>query len=176
MVQNFSLIMKYILCLWLALISYSVNSFAYDAIFFTPSNDCERSIIKHINESHRKIDIMVYSITNKDIAQALIEAKERGVDIRAVTDRVQSKGRNSVFDILSPYFEIRLNTPSVNDKIQHNKVAIYDEKYISTGSYNWTESATRFNSENCTFTDNEIYVSAFQVRFNQVWDEYNLNK
>ena len=58
-------------------------------------------------------------------------------------------------------------------KIEHNKFAIYDTKVASTGSFNWTNSATNKNSENCLFLiQDEISVGKYRERFEKLW---NLN-
>ena len=50
-------------------------------VFFTPSTDCEKNIVKAINNAN-KMDIAVYSITNPTITNSLIEAHNRGATIR----------------------------------------------------------------------------------------------
>jgi phosphatidylserine/phosphatidylglycerophosphate/cardiolipin synthase-like enzyme len=47
---------------------------------------------------------------------------------------------------------------------------VFDRNEILTGSYNWTRSASRNNSENCLFIRDE--AEKYQRRFNQLWKEY----
>ena len=136
-------------------------------VYFTPGTDCENNIIAEINNA-KKIDIAVYSITNQNIVDAIIEAKERGAKIRVITDRLQSKGKHSLVDeIESAGIPVITN---VGHKIMHNKFAIFDGKRIESGSYNWTESATESNAENCTFFEQEN--KTFSKQFEYLWDLY----
>ena len=59
-------------------------------VFFTPSTDCEKNIVKAINNAD-KMDIAVYSITNPTITDSLIAAHNRSATIRIVTDKTQAK-------------------------------------------------------------------------------------
>ena len=59
---------------------------------------------------------------------------------------------------------------NVKHKIMHNKFAIFDGKRIESGSYNWTESATKSNAENCMFFEQED--KEFAKQFDYLWDLY----
>ena len=136
-------------------------------VYFTPGNDCENNIIAEINQA-KKIDIAVYSITNQNIVDALVAAKDRGAKIRVITDRLQSKGKYSLVEELESA-DIPVIT-NVKHKIMHNKFAIFDGRRIESGSYNWTDSATKSNAENCMFFDQED--KAFTKQFDYLWDLY----
>lgn len=62
---------------------------------------------------------------------------------------------------------IRVNS---KHKIEHNKFAVFDGKKVSTGSFNWTNSASNKNSENCIFvTQDKKTIDAYKKRFNELW-------
>lgn len=61
---------------------------------FTPSTDCEDSIIGYINNSVNTIDIAVYSINNEKIVSALKQAHNRGVKLRILTDKLQASAKS----------------------------------------------------------------------------------
>lgn len=136
-------------------------------VYFTPSLDCENNIIAEIARAD-KIDIAVYSITNKNITNAIIDAQNRGAKIRVITDRLQSAGRHSrVAQIAAAGIPVATNA---RHKIEHNKFAIFDNKTVVTGSYNWTENATKHNSENCIFIRRP--TDKYSTRFEYLWDLY----
>ncbi len=137
-------------------------------VYFSPGTDCEDNIIHEIQFA-KTIDIAIYSITNHDIANAIINAHNNGKNIRIITDRLQSHGKHSLTNTLeSAGIPIRTNK---HHKIEHNKFAIFDNRMVITGSYNWTESATTSNSENCIFIHNATrqYVN----RFEYLWKLYD---
>ena len=136
-------------------------------VFFTPSTYCEDNIINEINKA-AKVEAVVYSISNTRIVDSLIKAYQRGAQIRIITDRTQAKGKGSLVERLkSSGIPVVVNKKT---KIEHNKWAIFDDKYVEAGSYNWTENATKYNSESCMFftpTGQE-----FNQRFEYLWNLY----
>ncbi len=138
-------------------------------INFTPSNDCEDSIIKYINSSEKTIDIAVYSINNDKIVEALKKAYDRGVKLRILTDKLQASAKSSkIIDLYKYGINIRVNS---KHKIEHNKFAIYDRQVTSTGSFNWTNPASNKNSENCVFlVQDKNAVNKYCRRFEQLWN------
>ena len=136
--------------------------------FFTPSNKCETSIVKRIDKAEKSIDAAVYAINNKDIVEALKKAHRRGVKVRILTDRLQAGNKSSkVRELYDFGIKIRVNS---KHKIEHNKFAVFDFDSVVTGSYNWTEPASRKNSENCLFFNrNKTTVREYHDRFNYLW-------
>lgn len=137
-------------------------------VYFTPGPDCEDNIIELISNAKKNIDVAVYSITNDKIVDALIDAKNRGTQVRIITDRLQSRGKSSLVPKLEQQgFDIKTN---IKHKIMHHKFAIFDGKEVETGSYNWTTSATKSNAENCMFFEQS--KKEFSQQFNYLWSYY----
>ncbi len=137
-------------------------------VFFAPGPDCADNIIYQINSSD-KIDIAVYSITDVRIADAIIMAHNRGANVRIITDRLQA---HSKYSCVNKFRDVGIEiVTNVNNKIEHNKFAIFDERIVVTGSYNCTINAARYNSENCIFMTHT--VPHFIHRFNQLWSIYS---
>lgn len=136
-------------------------------VFFTPSTDCERNIIAEVNKA-QQMDLAVYSISNPRIVDSLIDAQNRGAKIRIITDRTQAKGKGSLVGKLKS-----AGIPVVTNKktkIEHNKFAVFDGKYVETGSYNYTNNASLHNSENCVFFDQ--LGEEYSRRFEYLWELY----
>lgn len=135
--------------------------------FFTPGTDCERNIITAINNA-QKIEVAVYSITHPDITDAIIDAHNRGVTIRIVTDKMMAKGKGSLVEkIRSAGIPVLTNK---KHKIEHNKFVVFDDVHVVSGSYNWTTNASKYNSENCVFFDQQN--KEYTHRFEYLWDLY----
>ncbi len=140
-------------------------------VYFSPGPECENNIIAAINKS-QQIDVAVYSITNTKIADALVNAQMRGAKIRIVTDRTQAAGRYSLIGKLRDAgLSVRIHR---GYKIEHNKFALFDNKRVVTGSYNWTTGATKHNSENCVFLSEPI--QEYKNRFDELWGKYGSNR
>lgn len=86
-----------------------------------------------------------------------------------MTDRLQEQGKGSlVKELVDAGIPVRTN--STEHKIEHNKFAIFDGKEMESGSYNWTNSATKSNSENCMFFRQA--GSEFSDRYEHLWKLY----
>jgi phosphatidylserine/phosphatidylglycerophosphate/cardiolipin synthase-like enzyme len=53
----------------------------------------------------------------------------------------------------------------------HHKFAVFDERLVVTGSYNWTNSAEHANYENIILLDDPGVVNRFRQEFPRLWRE-----
>ncbi len=118
---------------------------------FTPDDAADELIIKTIRNARRQILVQAFSFTHRRIANALIAAKRRGVDVQILADAGQiDKIRTSlVKDLAAAGLPVFLD--SAHDSA-HNKVMVIDaggsETCLITGSYNFTHAAQSRNAEN----------------------------
>lgn len=138
-------------------------------MFFSPKGGAAEEIIKQIDNAESHIDIAMYSFTYEPIAEAIIRAKNRGVKIRILMDKVQSQGKYSKYKFFLDN-EIAL----IQDRhagIMHNKIAIIDGRILFTGSFNWTKSAEERNEENLLeFINEEEITKVYQERLDYLWE------
>ena len=147
---------------------FSLNAFAKTEVYFSLYDDPEAVIINNIAAAEEFISIAMYTFTDVEIAQAILGARDRGIDIKIYLDRSQVKAKYS----RSRYFtqkgiEVRISS---NNYIMHNKFAVIDQKIIITGSYNWTASAGKRNDENLLVIDDNYVVERYQDQFNNLWN------
>jgi len=111
----------------------------------------------------------MYTFTDREIAQAIIRAKDRGVNIKIYLDRsqVNAKYSKSRYFINNGIEGIRISS---NNYIMHNKFAVIDNKIVITGSYNWTASAGERNDENLLVIDDKNIIEKYQNQFNNLWN------
>ena len=94
-----------------------------------------------------------YSFTSEPIADALIAAEKRGVDVEVILDKSQEQARGTEADLIS-----ESGIPTYIDsayRIAHDKVMIIDGARVVTGSFNFTKSAEDFNAENLLVISND---------------------
>ena len=67
-------------------------------VLFTPEDDAAGQIVQAIEHAQKQVLVQTFSFTSREIAQALISAKQRGVDVRIVTDaeQIQKMERSKV--------------------------------------------------------------------------------
>lgn len=144
----------------------AIQSHAY----FTPGDDCAARIIDLIHQTRSSLDICVFTITYDHIASAIINAHQRGVVVRLVTDEGKSLDQGS--DIA------RMGRAGVNIRLEqtnhhmHHKFALFDDATLLTGSYNWTRSAAMHNQENILITNDPTLIRDFAGEFERLWSEF----
>ena len=148
---------------------FSFNSLAEVKVYFSLYNDPESIIIKNIDNANEFINIAMYAFTDREIAQAILIAKDRGVDIKIYLDRsqVNAKYSKSRYFINNVIKNIRISS---NNYIMHNKFAVIDNEMVITGSYNWTASAGERNDENLLVIDDKNIIKEYQNQFNNLWN------
>ncbi|MBS0876530.1 MULTISPECIES: phospholipase D family protein [unclassified Tatumella] len=138
---------------------------------FSPEGTARTLVLETINSAHSSIRMLAYSFTAPDIMQALANASKRGVDIKIVVDEKGNKGKAS---LAAMNFIVNNGIPLRTDRhypIQHDKTLIVDDQTVETGSFNYTASAEKRNSENVVVIHNspslaQAYLKHWQVR----WD------
>ena len=115
-------------------------------VCFTPVSQCTPGIVDAINSAKSSIFVQAYSFTSAPIANALVEAKARGVDVQVVLDKSQPTAKGSQLNtLLGAHIPVSIDQLS---GIAHNKVMIIDDAYVLTGSFNFTNAADTRNAEN----------------------------
>lgn len=154
--------MRKIACVILFSIVYQstgANNAQPISVCFTPNGNCVQQIIDTVVQAKRQVLVQAYSFTSAPIAQALVDAKKRGVDVEVLLDKSQLRGKGSVL----PY----LNDQNISTKIDylpaiaHNKVMVIDGKTVITGSYNFTASAEKRNAENLLIIHDKVLAQNY---------------
>ena len=117
-------------------------------VFYSLDNkQNDKEIINVINGAHKYIYFAIYEFTKDNIAQALIAAKEKGIDVEGITDRDNAASASEApivkeLQAAGVNIEVQKHDPG----IMHIKAVVTENEYAS-GSYNWTSSATLVNDE-----------------------------
>jgi phosphatidylserine/phosphatidylglycerophosphate/cardiolipin synthase-like enzyme len=140
-------------------------------VYFSPNGGARQRLVRAIQESRKTIDIAVYNFTAFELAEALYAAKARGVHVRVLVDREMAEtGGSGVRGLRLNGIPVRsLGVPE--QSLMHHKFAMFDERLVATGSYNWTNSAEHANYENLVVLEEPALVSRYQQEFRRLWRE-----
>jgi cardiolipin hydrolase len=136
--------------------------------YFSPGEACRQAIIHQIVQAKSQLKICVFTISDDQISEAILAAHKKGIDIRILTDN------DKAFDVGSDIG--KMSTAGVVIKIDntanhmHHKFMIVDDRVLLTGSYNWTNSAARYNQENIIITRERELVKLFIKEFERLWN------
>jgi hypothetical protein len=109
----------------------------------------DQEIIALINNAKSKVYFAMYEFTLKDIADALVAAKKRGVEVKGLVDAGESASSYDapiISELTQAGIPVETEKHPDGNGIMHIKAIVTDSAY-AIGSYNWTGSATTENDE-----------------------------
>ena len=142
-------------------------------VAFSPWDDTEGLLIDAIAAAKIQILVQAYLLTSRAIASGLIEARQRGVDVRVMADsRQHEDAAGSLLDLIE-----KNNIPvwlETRYRHAHNKVLLIDvvgrHPVVITGSYNFTWGAQNMNAENLLiFRDNRRLTERYATNWERHW-------
>ncbi|PIS46693.1 MAG: hypothetical protein COT17_07300 [Elusimicrobia bacterium CG08_land_8_20_14_0_20_51_18] len=148
--------------------SVSFNGAGFPAYVFSPSGGAKDSILKAVEKSKKSIKVSVFSFYDTEIFEALLAAKKRGVGIQVVVDRVQASQSEVTALMIKNKFDFRWSG-GYNGGVMHNKLGIFDDALLITGSFNWSNTAEVYNFENAFITDHKSYLRGFGEQFADIY-------
>lgn len=134
------------------------------SVYFSPKGGTTEALLKEINSAKNEILVQAFSFTSGPIAQALVNAQKRGVNVQVILDRSQRNDKNSEADFL-----VLSRIPVYIDSrhaIAHNNCVIIDSSLLLTGSFNFTRAAAENNAESLlVIRGNKVLVNKYIQNF-----------
>ena len=118
------------------------------SVYFSPNGGAKEALIALIGSAKVNCYVAIYGFNDMDIAEALINAQARRVDVKVIMDKMQTFGKQATLhDVLaSTGMPVYVYHPPSG--IMHNKFTLVDDVAVATGSFNYTDQATNHNKEN----------------------------
>lgn len=130
-------------------------------------------LIEKINAAQTSIHIASFEFDLTPVAEALIAAKQRGVDVRWVTDDEhgleadEEPGHGQFAMLQDAGIEVRSDTRSA---LMHNKFWIFDGEMVWTGSTNITENGIYKQDNNTVVIQSPELAAIYEREFQEMWD------
>lgn len=131
----------------------------------------EKLLISVIDSAKSTLDVAIYSLTKPDIVEAIKKAKKRGVDVRIISDKIQSSGKSQseALKILgSAGVPLKVNSHS---GLMHLKMVVADKKVATTGSFNFSANASTDNDEVLMVIRSTDTAKSFAAEFERMWKD-----
>ena len=126
--------------------------------------DIDDALIGLINGAQSSVDLSAYELDHAGVIAALLDAWDRGVDLRLSTD-------GDELDEPGPVALRAAGVPVVarraGDAIQHQKAAVIDGRYVWAGSTNMTESCLLRNDNDALVLDSPAFAAALSAELDQ---------
>ena len=134
--------------------------------YFCPEDECAAHLIALIDSANTSVHAAVYSFTLDPVADALIRAKERGVDVKVVVEKDQLSEYSEYERLKGAGVEVRVDS---NPASMHNKFAVIDGRIVVTGSFNWSRNADQRNDENMLGVRSGSLAFDYEKEFQEIF-------
>jgi phosphatidylserine/phosphatidylglycerophosphate/cardiolipin synthase-like enzyme len=147
--------------------SIAVNGSPIQVVFTSEDPALADAIIPVVNSATKNIRFLAFSYTDFPLADAMIKRAQAGVNVAGVFEKVGSDTDASELKTLAcAQIPVRRDG---NGGFMHNKVIVVDERYVITGSLNFSTSAEKSNDENVIIIDNPDIAKLYMQDFERVW-------
>lgn len=132
----------------------------------------EETLIEYIERSQNTILIAAFEFDLTPVAEALIEAHQRGVQIRWVTDDEngleadREEGHGQFALLQEAGIQVKADERSA---LMHNKFIVFDQEIVWTGSTNLTSNGIFRNNNNVIVIRSPTLASFYEDEFAEMW-------
>jgi phosphatidylserine/phosphatidylglycerophosphate/cardiolipin synthase-like enzyme len=122
-------------------------------------------MIETIRGARATLDLAVMGFTHEGVIDALVEAFDRGVQVRMVGDAAHLTN-----DGYERFRERHIPMVAGNlAHIMHNKFLVVDDRFVFGGTANWSDTDLRHNSNNFFHIDSPAIAADFTAEFEQMF-------
>lgn len=137
-----------------------------------PTGSVEEKLIQLINEAQVSIHIAAFEFSLTRVAEALIAAKNRGVDVKWMADDKNGTnydtqpGRGQFSLLIEAGIEVKDDARSA---LMHNKFWIFDQHVVWTGSMNATVNGIYKQNNNVVVIRSPEIAYIYEREFQEMW-------
>ncbi len=137
-------------------------------VFFSPDDGTQSRLVELIHQAEESVYLLAFTLTADPIADALLDAYQRGLDVAGVVETSQATSTGGdFFRLADAGVGIELDG---NPKNMHHKIIIIDEQTVVLGSYNFSRSAEERNDENTLIIHNSDIANLFLSEFERIYE------
>lgn len=128
-------------------------------VYFSPNGGATEAVVDALEHATNSILVQAYSFTSAPIANALVNAQRRHVQVHVILDHSQRTEKYSEADFLR-----NSGVPTLIDPVHaiaHNKIIVIDDFLVLTGSFNFTKAAEENNAENLLVINDPVLARRY---------------
>jgi phosphatidylserine/phosphatidylglycerophosphate/cardiolipin synthase-like enzyme len=142
------------------------------SVCFAPNENCEQQAVDFLHSSTSSLDVAMFQMNLDSATEALMQLAQKNIRVRLLLDKSMTHlGRSSAKALIK--FAKQSTTLEVRYGVQqgrmHNKFAVVDGTRVSTGSFNYTDTASHENRENLLVIDQPKLATLYENEFEMLW-------
>ncbi len=157
--------------------SLEIDAIPVEVYFSPEDNDGNVAgrIVELVSNAQQDVRVLAYSLTQDELANALIDREQAGVEVSGVfeEEQVRSNQGGEFCYLLNEGVPVRLDG---NPGLMHSKALVVDGEWVVLGSYNFTGNANRRNDENLVILRDRALAQQMLAEFERIWDEAQSTK
>ena len=138
-------------------------------VLFSPRDNINYRIIEAVNLSEERIDVATFDFTSREIADALLNVKSKGLKIRLLIDKNLLEDKDSQAKYLE---EKGIDIKALKGKgkgVMKNSFVIFDGRLLMVGPFHLSEDKESYDYENAIFFDDPGIVETYQNEFDRLF-------
>ncbi|MBI3565479.1 MAG: hypothetical protein HY079_09815 [Elusimicrobia bacterium] len=169
----------------------SFHGAALPARAFSRTDRVPDALVAAIDATRSTLRLALYDLNLAGVADAIVRAERRGVDVKLLYDQGHAAGAGAVptpgagsqpgaaagpsgpsaqfTQVVAAGVETRLLKGGGSYGIMHDKIMVCDGELVETGSFNWTNAADGTNFENALFRDDPSLAALYAAAFDWMW-------
>ena len=134
--------------------------------------EADDAIADAIRNAQTSVDLCLYEFNRQNIVDAVVEAHQRGVQIRFAGDGDELHDEGYI-ELENNGVVLKYRKP--HDRIMHNKFVVIDGEVVFTGSMNMSENGVNLNNNHVLkITDSDV-AALYKAEFEQARQELDLS-
>ncbi|MGE5334836.1 MAG: phospholipase D-like domain-containing protein [Nitrososphaerota archaeon] len=151
-----------------AIIGARVSHLTIDGVkvenYFSPRDEVMSKLVALVDGATTSVHFLAFTYTSAGLAAAMIARQQAGVEVQGV---IENRGASQ--GALPELFcsGIAVETDG-NPYTMHDKVIILDDQTVITGSFNFTQSADKYNDENVVILHSPAIAALYEQEFARI--------
>lgn len=130
---------------------------------FSPEDECMNRLIEAVKSAKKSIKFMAFAYTSKTLYEAMAERIAAGVKVEGIFESRHAGWADIKIGPLHALgAKVRYDN---NPNAMHHKVIVIDDRYLCTGSFNFSDGADVQNDENLLVIDSRPLAQAAAREF-----------
>jgi|GEM_PF-5211660 len=151
-------------------IGHADTHYQNSEVFFSSEVQLDKEFIRLIDQEKKSIEFAVFHFSHYPIADALLRAYRRGVEITLVVDTCSMKKRSALQKLIKAGIPVQVWHPPEGDKkrgriLMHHKFCLFGEERVWSGSCNFTRALGSSHRENALLVSDRDIVESYKKEF-----------
>ncbi len=141
------------------------------------ANGLDQVVVPLIDSAQSSVELASFDLNLPSVLDALVRAKQRGVDVRVIIDTMSGETRldakrsptGEELDAVRVLERVRIKVVDGgrSNGLMHNKFIVIDSRVLVTGSMNFSYNDTYRNNNNLLVITDPTLIANYRAKFNE---------